>query len=121
MRLKMLTLAASALSACFCVMVAVFCWLAGASSAFAAQSPEEIVAGFDKRVETMFRAESGEPMVREKKQKPLGPGRGNYVRGYSYSMVGFAARCRAVFASESGKPFVPLYTDVPMLLERNQN
>ena len=24
---------------------------------------------------------------------PLGPGRGNYVRGYSYSIVGFAARC----------------------------
>ena len=32
-----------------------------------------------------------------------------------------AARCRAVFESESGKPFVPLYTDVPMLLERNRN
>jgi len=93
MRLKMLTLAASALSACFWVMVAVLCWQAGASSSFAAQSPEEIVAGFDKRVEAMFRAESGKPLVREKKQKPLGPGRGNYVRGYSYSMVGFAARC----------------------------
>ena len=32
-----------------------------------------------------------------------------------------AARCRAVFESESGKPFVPPYTDVPMLLEWNQN
>ena len=74
-------------------MVAVLCWLAGASSALAAQSPEEIVAGFDKRVEAMFRAESGKPLVRAKKHKPLGPGRGNYVRAYSYSMVGFAARC----------------------------
>ena len=74
-------------------MVAVLCWLAGASSAFAAQSLEEIVAGFDKRVEAMFRAESGKPLARAEKQKPLGPGRGNYVRAYSYSMVGFAARC----------------------------
>ena len=74
-------------------MVAVLCWLAGASSALAAQSPEEIVAGFDKRVEAMFRTESGKPLVRAEKQKPLGPGRGNYVRAYSYSMVGFAARC----------------------------
>lgn len=30
---------------------------------------------------------------RAEKKGPLGPGRGNYVRGYSYSMVGFAARC----------------------------
>ncbi len=74
-------------------MVAGLCWLAGASSALAAQSPEEIVAGFDKRVEAMFRAESGKPLVRAEKRKPLGPGRGNYVRAYSYSMVGFAARC----------------------------
>ena len=55
--------------------------------------PKEIVAGFDKRVEAMFRAESGKPLVRAKKKKPLGRGRGNYVRAYSYSMVGFAARC----------------------------
>jgi hypothetical protein len=66
-------------------MVAVLCWLAGAYSALAAQSPEEIVAGFDKRVEAMFRAESGKPLVCA--QKPLGPGRGNDVRAYSYSMV----------------------------------
>lgn len=74
-------------------MVAGLCWLAGAYSALAAQSPEEIVAGFDKRVEAMFRAESGKPLVRADKKPPLDPGRGNYVRAYSYSMVGFAARC----------------------------
>ena len=34
-----------------------------ASTAFAAQSSEEIVAGFDKRVEAMFRAESDKPRV----------------------------------------------------------
>ena len=70
-------------------MVAGLCWLVGASSAPAAQSPEEVVAGFDKRVQAMFLAESGKPLVRAKKLKPLGPGRGNYVRAYSYSMVGF--------------------------------
>jgi hypothetical protein len=31
--------------------------------------------------------------VRATKRKPLAPGRGNYVRAYSYSMMGFAARC----------------------------
>ena len=57
------------------------------------QTPEAILAGFEKRVDAMFRAESGNPLVRAKKQKPLGPGRGNYVREYSYSMMAFAARC----------------------------
>jgi hypothetical protein len=56
-------------------------------------SPEKGVAGFDQRVEAMFRAESGNPLVRAKKKPPLGPGRGNYVRAYSYSMVAYAARC----------------------------
>ena len=56
-------------------------------------SPEAVVAGFDQRVDAMFRAESGKPLVRAKKQGPLGPGRGNYVRAYSYSVVAFAARC----------------------------
>jgi len=57
------------------------------------QTPEAVVAGFDRRVERMFREESGKPLVRARKGTPLSPGRGNYVRGYSYSMVGFAARC----------------------------
>ena len=56
-------------------------------------TPEAVVAGFEQRVDAMFRAESGKPLVRAKKHKPLGPGRGNYVRAYSYSIVGFAARC----------------------------
>jgi hypothetical protein len=55
--------------------------------------PETVAAGFGMRVEQMFRAESGKPLVRAKKENPLAPGRGNYVRAYSYSMVGFAARC----------------------------
>lgn len=58
-----------------------------------AQTPEEIVAGINQRADNYFRAESGNPLKRAKKQKPLKPGRGNYVRAYSYSMVGFAARC----------------------------
>ena len=57
------------------------------------QPPEVVVAGFEKRVDQMFRAESGKPLKRAKKNPPLKPGRGNYVRGYSYSMVGYAARC----------------------------
>ena len=65
----------------------------GAESVKKNLTPEAVVAGFEQRVDAMFRAESGKPLVRAKKQKPLDPGRGNYVRAYSYSMVGFAARC----------------------------
>lgn len=74
-------------------IIAVLCWQAGTSSALASQIPEETVAGFDRRVGRMFLAEAGKPLVRATKQKPLGPGRGNYVRAYSYSMMAFAARC----------------------------
>ena len=65
----------------------------GAESVKKNLTPEAVVAGFEQRVDAMFRAESGKPLVRAKKQTPLDPGRGNYVRAYSYSMVGFAARC----------------------------
>ena len=58
-----------------------------------AVSLDEVIAGFDSRVERMFKAESGNPLLRAKKNPPLKPGRGNYVRGYSYSMVAYAARC----------------------------
>lgn len=75
------------------MMLSALCCLLGASSPLAAPSPEEVVAGFEERVEAMFRAESGNPLKRAKKEKPLSPGRGNYVRAYSYSMMGFAARC----------------------------
>ena len=49
--------------------------------------------GFESRVESWFRAEAGKPLRRAAKQPPLAPGRGNYTRAYSYSIVGFAARC----------------------------
>ena len=74
-------------------MLFVLCLLGASSPATAAQSAELIVDGFDNRVKQMFRAESGKPLVRAKKNKPLSPGRGNYVRAYSYSIMGFAARC----------------------------
>ncbi len=57
------------------------------------RNAEEVLAGFEKRVDQMFRSKAGEPLVRARKNKPLGPGRGNYVRHYSWSMVEFAARC----------------------------
>lgn len=61
--------------------------------AAASLTPEQVVTQTDARIDAMFRAQSGKPLVRAKKQPPLGPGRGNYVRAYSYSMMGFAARC----------------------------
>jgi hypothetical protein len=42
----------------------------GAESMEKNLTPEAVVAGFDQRVEAMFRAESGKPLVRTKKQKP---------------------------------------------------
>lgn len=57
------------------------------------KAPEAIVAGFEERVDAYYRAEAGKPLQRAKKQPPLKPGRGNFVREYSYSIVSFAARC----------------------------
>ncbi len=62
-------------------------------SSDASTDPEKVVAGFDARVDAMFRAESGEPLIRANKRKPLEPGRSQYVRAYSYSITAFAARC----------------------------
>ena len=77
--------------------VALFCGLWGFAGGVAGQagrvSPERVVAGADSRVEAVFRAEAGKPLRRAAKQPPLSPGRGEYVRGYSFSIVGFAARC----------------------------
>lgn len=55
--------------------------------------PEAVVAGFEQRVDAVFKAEAGKPLVRGKKLPPLGKGRGPYVREYSYSIMAFAARC----------------------------
>jgi hypothetical protein len=57
------------------------------------QSPEAVLAGFEQRIDTVFRARAGKQLKRERKRPPLAPGRGNYVRAYSFSIVEFAARC----------------------------
>lgn len=54
---------------------------------------EAVVAGYDKRVEAMFRAESGKPLVRKKILPPMGGNRGNFSRHYSWSLTAYAARC----------------------------
>jgi hypothetical protein len=38
------------------------------------QGAEAVVAGFDARVDAMFRAETGKPLVRAKKNPPLSRG-----------------------------------------------
>jgi hypothetical protein len=66
------------------------------SLAFAAEpgtDPAAAVARVEERVNQVFSAESGKPLERAEKQKPLEAGRGNYVRAYSFSIVDFAARC----------------------------
>jgi len=66
---------------------------AGAADVGSECNPEMVIAGFNQRVDAMFRAEAGQPVARAKKLPPLGPGRGKFVREYSYSLVAFAARC----------------------------
>ena len=56
-------------------------------------TPEQRVANAGQRIDQAFQAESGKPLRRASKQPPLRPGRANYVRAYSFSMIGFAARC----------------------------
>ncbi len=73
----------------FCILLASFMMLPGAG----AKNPGDVVDETRKRVDVIFRADSGKPLVRDEKKPPLAPGRGNYVRAYSYSMVAFAARC----------------------------
>jgi len=65
----------------------------GAETGEMSLSPEAVVAEFDHRVDQMFRVESGKPLVRAKIGKPLSPGRGNFSRHYSWSLVAFASRC----------------------------
>lgn len=49
--------------------------------------------GFKNRVHALFQAEAHKPLQRAEKRPPLKPGRGNYVRHYSFSICEFAARC----------------------------
>lgn len=57
------------------------------------QDPEAVAAGFETRVDALFRAESGKPLVRKKILPPMGAGRGNFSRHYSWSLIAFASRC----------------------------
>lgn len=66
---------------------------ANPASASGVATPEAVLAGVDQRIDAVFRAEAGKPLERDKKNPPLSRGRGPYVRGYSFSIVGFAAKC----------------------------
>ena len=59
----------------------------------AAPAPTAAPTTFDERVARTFAVLRGQPLKRAAKQPPLAPGRGNYVRGYSFSIVEFATRC----------------------------
>jgi hypothetical protein len=65
----------------------------GVNDIYSQQSPEEIIAGFEKRVNALFQDESGLPLVRLEIGKPIQPGRGNFSRHYSWSLLAFASRC----------------------------
>ena len=72
---------------------AICAWLIACTSSLQGANPESASVGFRERVDSVFRAGAGKPLVRAEKLPPLRPGSGNYTRAYSYSMVNFAARC----------------------------
>jgi hypothetical protein len=59
----------------------------------AAAGIKQDIDGFDQRVQGALGARRGKPLVRARNEPPLAPGRGNYVRAYSFSVVEFATRC----------------------------
>ncbi|MEO0587050.1 MAG: hypothetical protein AAF078_05365 [Planctomycetota bacterium] len=73
--------------------------MAGAEARAQAASSDQPVgegpasSSFAERIDGVFRAEAGEPLDRASKRPPLRPGRAEYTRGYSFSIVRFAARC----------------------------
>lgn len=70
------------------------CCLAMSASASDDTTLEEVaVSGFEQRVDALFRADSGKPLVRAKKRPPLRKGSGNFTRAYSFSIMRFAGRC----------------------------
>ena len=58
-----------------------------------AADPETVADGYEERRDAMFRAESGEPLVRKKVLPPMGGNRGNFARHYSWSLIAYAAHC----------------------------
>lgn len=88
------------------VHVAAFAFLLLASAALAAPnkpassaplySDVQLTAirdDFTARAAAIFASEKGQPLHRAEKRAPLSPGRANFVRAYSFSLVEFAARC----------------------------
>jgi hypothetical protein len=45
-------------------------------------TPEVVVDSYEERVEQLFRAESGHPLVRAPMRPPLSPERGKFARHY---------------------------------------
>ena len=68
--------------------------IAGLEPSVGAQTtPEDLIAGIEGRIDQVFQAESGDPYTLEKVKAPLDVDRPYYARGYSWSVVGYAARC----------------------------
>lgn len=63
------------------------------SSANGSPRMEAVVDQFEERAASLFRADSGKPLQRAKKQPPIKKGRAPYTRAYSYSIMEFSARC----------------------------
>jgi len=81
-----------------CLAVCSSVWIVQPTFAreFQGLSTDELTAirdGFDPRAEAIFAAQRGQPLIRSEKKPPLGSGRAAFVRGYSFSLVEFAARC----------------------------
>lgn len=56
-------------------------------------TPDDLIAGTGARIDQVFQAASGTPYKLVKVNPSLDTGRPYYARGYSWSVVGYAARC----------------------------
>jgi len=81
----------SKMHSCFIPLITML--ISGVALSAAAQTPEELVAGIDARIDQVFQAQSGDPYSLVKVKPSLDTGRPYYARGYSWSVMGYAARC----------------------------
>lgn len=85
-----------------------------------AASPVEVRDGFDRRVAEAFEAQRGQPFEPARIREPLGANRGVYSRGYSWSVVDFAARCFR-FNEQIAQANAALIENVHLYLDEPKN
>lgn len=82
--------------------------------------------GFNQRIGNAFNAERGKPLVRAEVRPPLAPGRSNFTREYSFSLLEYATRCLYLnenpqAANEALLEYADYYLDHPETIYDRDN